>query len=204
MKGLHVLCVLLSGLSFASTSYSGDQYDYIDTPVGIQVDDLLDDDRDGVINARDACPDTAVGSEIDNDGCSLRLISTEELQLRILFSHNSADISPVFQSQITQMADFLGAYPATKIQLQGHASKLGKQEYNIQLSQQRATAVRELLLQTGVSADRVTIVGYGDQSLENAGDSAINHAVNRRVVATVVGHKGSIPQRWTIFSSKPK
>ena len=49
---LTVACLL------SSATHAEDVYDYRQTPVPNQIADLLDDDKDGVINARDLCPDT--------------------------------------------------------------------------------------------------------------------------------------------------
>lgn len=49
-----------STLIISATSYADDEYEYITTPLATQIDDLQDDDRDGVINARDLCPDTPI------------------------------------------------------------------------------------------------------------------------------------------------
>ena len=48
----HYLIAPLLIVASASTHVSADEYEYIDTPVTIQAEDLLDDDRDGVISAR--------------------------------------------------------------------------------------------------------------------------------------------------------
>lgn len=85
----------------------GDEYDYRPTPLANQIADLQDDDRDGVINARDLCPDTPKGSEIDNDGCGTFVKSSQMQQLHILFANDSSSIEPAFLTQIRQMAEFL-------------------------------------------------------------------------------------------------
>lgn len=62
-----ILGALLSAPTLADAVYyekdTNDEYDYIETPVPNQTFDLLDDDRDGVINARDMCPGTPIGAK---------------------------------------------------------------------------------------------------------------------------------------------
>ncbi|WP_420918600.1 OmpA family protein [Vibrio aestuarianus] len=191
-----------SALIISATSYADDEYEYITTPLATQIDDLQDDDRDGVINARDLCPDTPLRSDIDNDGCGTYIKTEEQLQLRILFANDSADINPVFRGQIRSMSEFLKQYPSTSIELQGYASKVGSAEYNLALSKKRAYNVENTLISYGISQSRIRIVGFGDTNLAESGDDEVSHAMNRKVIATVVGHKGSIKEEWSIFTKR--
>ncbi|EGU39541.1 putative outer membrane protein [Vibrio ichthyoenteri ATCC 700023] len=200
----NILTFSLISLSLTACVNRDNQYDYIETPRASQVADLQDDDRDGVINARDLCTETPIETQIDNDGCGLIITSSEELGLHILFENDSSEISPLFEGQIRQMADFLKQYPETSIEIQGYASKVGNADYNLALSKQRAIAVDKKIESLGISADRVTIVGYGETHLEDLGDDEISHARNRKVVANVVGYKGDILKEWTIFTRLPK
>lgn len=181
-----------------------DEYDYRPTPVADQIDDLQDQDRDGVINARDLCPDTPSTAEVDNDGCGTYIKTSQQMQIRVLFANNSDVINPVFRSQIKELAEFLKLYPSTSIELQGFASRTGNAKLNLELSQRRADNVKEMLVSYGISSNRVRIVGFGDSKLANDGDDEVSHALNRRVVASVVGHKGDIKEEWTIFTRLPK
>ncbi|EHA1127470.1 OmpA family protein [Vibrio navarrensis] len=187
-----------------SASILADEYDYRPTPVADQIDDLQDQDRDGVINARDLCPDTPSTAEVDNDGCGTYIKTSQQMQIRVLFANNSDVINPVFRSQIKELAEFLKLYPSTSIELQGFASRTGNAKLNLELSQRRADNVKEMLVSYGISSNRVRIVGFGDSKLVNEGEDEVSHALNRRVVASVVGHKGDIKEEWTIFTRLPK
>ncbi|NVD06604.1 OmpA family protein [Vibrio sp. JPW-9-11-11] len=199
-----LLSLLITATILSAPVMAQDEYDYIETPTPNQIDDLLDDDKDGVINARDLCPQTPRKAEIDNDGCGTFIKTEEELNLHILFANDSSEIQPAFSAQIREMAEFLESYPSTSIELQGYASKVGNADYNLALSERRAKAVEASLLANGVSSNRVRIVGFGDTQLEAYGDDEISHARNRKVVATVVGHKGDVKEEWTIFSKIEK
>ena len=188
---------------FLTACVSGDK-DYIETPTPTQIADLRDNDNDGVINARDICPGTPRGAQIDNDGCAEYVEQSDKKDLKILFANNSSEISPIFKSEIRTMAEFLAEYPETSIQLQGFASQQGNAEYNIRLSELRASAVRVALINYGVNPDKIETIGFGDTLLTAKGDSAVSHALNRRVVATVVGFKGDVVDEWNIFTRKKK
>lgn len=180
--------------------FADDEYDYIETPVASQISDLSDDDKDGVVNARDICPSTPIGAQVDNDGCGAALFEEEERQLRILFANDSYEINPIFSDQIQTMAEFLERYKSASIQIQGFASAVGDPDYNLELSKKRAHAVEDELLSYAIDPKRVTIIGYGETRLEADGDDEVSHAQNRRVTATVVGLKEEVVEEWTIFS----
>ncbi|MCG9683037.1 OmpA family protein [Vibrio sp. Isolate23] len=198
-KALLSLSVLSLTMSNTLTA-SEDEYDYIDTPTANQISDITDDDRDGVVNARDICPDTPLNAQVDNDGCGTSVREEEELQLRILFANDSYEINPIFSDQIQTMAEFLAKYQSASIQIQGYASKIGTPEYNLELSKKRAHAVQDELLYFGTEPERVTIVGYGETRLEADGDDETSHALNRKVTATVVGLTEKVVDEWTIFT----
>ncbi|NOH79983.1 OmpA family protein [Vibrio sp. RE86] len=203
MKQSLITALVLSAL-FTLPTHAEDEYDYRETPNPVQVDDLLDDDKDGVINARDLCPQTPRQADIDNDGCGTYIKTEQEMSLHILFANDSDTIQPVFLAQVREMSEFLETYPSTSIELQGYASKVGNPEYNMALSKRRATSVERALLQNGVTPKRIRIVGFGDSALETTGDDEVSHARNRKVVATVVGHKGNVKEEWTIFTKIEK
>lgn len=181
-----------------------DEYVYLPTPKPEQIYDLQDDDNDGVINARDLCPGTPIGAEIDNDGCGSYFESSEQKQLHILFANNSTEINPAFLNQIRQMASFLKRYETTTIQLQGYASKTGNAEHNLMLSKERAANVRRALISNGIAPSRINIVGYGDSASGGINQDNISHALNRKVVASVAGFKGHIKEEWHIFTKIEK
>lgn len=199
-----LLTMVIAATVFVAPLKAEDAYEYKETPKPNQVDDLLDEDKDGVINARDLCPQTPAKADIDNDGCGTYIKTEEEMNLHILFQNDSSIIQPMFLAQIREMSEFLEAYPSTSIELQGYASKVGKAEYNQKLSERRAEAVEAALLDNGVSSSRVRIVGFGDTRLDELGDDEVSHAMNRKVVATVVGLKGNVKEEWSIFTKIEK
>jgi outer membrane protein OmpA-like peptidoglycan-associated protein len=196
--------MVIAATVFVAPLKAEDAYEYKETPKPNQVDDLLDEDKDGVINARDLCPQTPAKADIDNDGCGTYIKTEEEMDLHILFQNDSSIIQPMFLAQIREMSEFLEAYPSTSIELQGYASKVGKAEYNQKLSERRAQAVEAALLDNGVSSSRVRIVGFGDTRLDELGDDEVSHAMNRKVIATVVGLKGNVKEEWSIFTKIEK
>ncbi|WP_047042845.1 OmpA family protein [Vibrio mexicanus] len=199
-----LITLALSAGMMTTFSIQSIALEYIETPVANQIDDLLDEDNDGVINARDLCAETPRTAEIDNDGCGTKISASEEVSILILFNNNSAEINSGFQQQIDTMSDFLTQYPETSVELQGYASKVGNSKYNLKLSKRRADNVRLALLNNGIDESRIKIVGFGDTKLADYGNDEVSHARNRKVKATVVGSYESIDEEWTIFTTIPK
>ncbi|PMM33384.1 OmpA family protein [Vibrio lentus] len=201
----HMTFLVISFIvSACSSPDNGDEYDYIDTPTAEQWADHIDDDSDGVINERDFCPSTFLGSEIDNDGCSLYTYSSKEKKFRIYFANDSDVIHSTFIRQVLELSNFLKDNLNTSIEIQGYASRIGTADYNLDLSQRRAENVRKELMKNGISGNRVTIVSYGDTVLATQGSDQISHALNRRVIAVVVDNKVEVEKEWTIFTTLPK
>lgn len=202
MKILAYLVPLL--VTISASAVANDEYAYRATPLANQIADLMDDDKDGVINARDICPDTPFSAQIDNDGCEEYVDELNDWDLKVLFEHDKSNINPAFLNEISSMVEFLQKYPQTSIELQGHASIVGEPEYNLALSERRANAVKDTLVKMGLDPSRIRIVGFGEEVVVREGESPVDHAVNRRVVATVVGYDHDVIKEWTIFSKRKK
>ena len=198
LKTVFPLCLMVASANILAET-NDEEFEYRALPEITQSSDLEDDDNDGVINARDLCDDTQMGAEIDNDGCGSYFDYTEQKELHILFANNSTEINPVFLVQIRKMAAFLKRYESIRIQLQGYASKVGNANHNLDLSKERASNVKRVLISNGIQPSRVTIIGYGDTTFGHNG-TKLNHVLNRKVVASVVGFKGNIKEEWNIFT----
>lgn len=168
-------------------------------PIAKQSQDQVDSDHDGVINARDKCADTPHSAVVDNDGCPKTVYHDKEQDVLILFSNDSDRIPDAFLPNIQLMANFLTLYPDTHIQLKGYASPVGRSAYNIELSQRRATKVREQLITDGITPSRIKTIGFGDSDPIWAESKADTLSLSRRVVARVVGTKSNVIEEWTIF-----
>ncbi|MGF1769889.1 OmpA family protein [Enterovibrio makurazakiensis] len=186
-------------LSISGCSLSADA-----PPLAEQRFDLLDADNDGVINARDYCDDTPSVAVIDNDGCPTYLLHESDNSLRIQFANDAAIVEPAYLEALDKMAEFLNLYPETSLELQGHTSSIGSNDYNADLSIRRAEAVQAQLIERGIDADRLTILGLGEGDLMLADSTETTQLVNRRVVGRVKGLKGDIKEAWTIFTRRER
>jgi len=166
-----------------------------------QINDLRDFDRDGVIEAREECDETLTGSTINNVGCGQSMPANQSMLLDIKFANNSSEIPVSDFGQIEQVAVFLEKYPNSQVVIEGHTSKVGSQELNQKLSEQRALALAAALVnEFSISQSRVATVGYGFSRPKNFGDSDDDHAINRRIVAELSGKRQVNDMIWTIYT----
>ena len=97
------------------------------------------------------------------------------------FDHDSTMLKPGGYQEISRIASVLNKYPGTRIQIAGHTDDRGSEQYNQQLSWQRAEAVKNALIQQGVNPSRITTMGYGESQPISS-----SRAQNRRVEITII------------------
>ena len=104
------------------------------------------------------------------------------LEVRVLFAFDSAEITSAYDEEIARVAAVLRQNNAARVTVEGHADATGPEDYNQDLSERRANAVRNLLiLEHGVSPAQAKAVGYGEMAPGVGNDTAEGRASNRRV-----------------------
>lgn len=103
----------------------------------------------------------------------------------VLFAFDSSVIRESAKPTLAKVARALNNNPDRKITVAGHTCDIGTDEYNQGLSERRANAVKEYLVNSGISADRVMTEAYGesDPLVPNESDAA--RQLNRRVELTI-------------------
>ena len=145
-----------------------------------------DTDKDGVVDASDACPDTKAGAKVDSKGCYIILKENKEFTLDVKFKTGSAELDASTKGSIQKLAEFLRSYPMTTVVIEGHTDSVGSAASNKTLSQKRADSVKNSLVKEyGTEASRVTSVGYGLERPIADNKTDASRAQNRRVVAKV-------------------
>jgi len=168
-----------------------------------------DRDNDTVLDVDDACPDVP-GVHTDDpktNGCPPAGDQVHVVEDRIEYDdviHFDTDQAHVHRASwpiLQRLANFINANPdIEQVDITGHADERGAEEYNIRLSQDRAQAVKALLVRFGVEDKRVTTVGYGNTRPRVPGHSEHEWRQNRRVefiitkVRNVRGGTTSLPQ----------
>lgn len=153
----------------------------------------MDEDKDGVIDDNDLCPDSAPEFMVDANGCVVLESVPVTMTLDVLFANNSAAVADSYRGELTEVADFMKQNPEGSVEIAGHSSAKGDAEYNMQLSEQRAKAVADILVSDfGIQSDRVSYKGYGETQLLDSADTEEAHRLNRRIEAvfTVMEQRG--------------
>jgi len=99
----------------------------------------------------------------------------------VTFDTNSTAVRPGLYSEINRVAGVLSQYPNTLVRVEGHTDSRGTNEYNQDLSNRRAAAVKTLLVQRGVAESRIEAVGFGETMPVATNDTEAGRARNRRV-----------------------
>jgi outer membrane protein OmpA-like peptidoglycan-associated protein len=113
----------------------------------------------------------------------------------LLFSTDKAQVSSGGKHNVQKLADFLNQYPKYKVLVEGYTDSTGSDDYNQELSERRANAVREALLEAGIGSDRVTTHGYGKAFPVAGNDTAAGRQLNRRVEIIFSDSNGNIVPR---------
>jgi outer membrane protein OmpA-like peptidoglycan-associated protein len=110
----------------------------------------------------------------------------EALGVQVYFRTEQSALDETTQKRLAQVARVIKDVEDFSIVIEGHADARGDAEYNAELSEQRAAAVREVLVGAGVAPDRITVRAAGEsQSTATEGDvDAL--ALERRATLTIV------------------
>ncbi len=155
------------------------------TPAGVEVDKVgcpVDSDRDGVADYKDRCPGTDRNLVVDTRGCPVEA----RMRLRVEFDFNKAEIRPKYYNDLENVAQFLKEHPKAEMTIEGHTDSVGSEEYNLELSKERARSVKDYLVDKfGIDSDRLTTKGYGESRPVADNDTKAGRQENRRVVGEI-------------------
>jgi OOP family OmpA-OmpF porin len=152
------------------------------SPAGAKVDGSgceLDTDGDGIPDWKDKCP-TEKGTAALN-GCPEMTTPTMAGVNNIQFEYNSSVLRTSSYSTLDGVSSTLRGDNSKNLQLDGHASAEGTDAYNVQLSLDRANAVKTYLVNSGVDAKRVSTAGYGETRPIASNATEEGRIANRRV-----------------------
>jgi OOP family OmpA-OmpF porin len=170
----------------------------------------MDKDKDGVLNEDDACPDSAgtaamkgcpdsdgdsIADNVDrcpevagtkaNHGCPEMKVEDvkkiTQIASKIFFETNSDKLKVASLVQLDELAEILKKYPEANLTIEGHTDDVGKDDYNLQLSQKRTDSVKSYLMSKGIFESRLNAVGYGETRPIADNKTSTGRAKNRRV-----------------------
>lgn len=98
----------------------------------------------------------------------------------IYFDLDKSDLSTEARALLDAKLSLLRANPNVRIRIAGHADDRGSDEYNVALSQKRAASAKRYLVDQGIAADRIDVVGFGEERAVAMGTGEENWSRNRR------------------------
>jgi outer membrane protein OmpA-like peptidoglycan-associated protein len=99
----------------------------------------------------------------------------------VLFGFDRYDLTPDAKNTIQDLYQILVKYPDENVLIIGHTDSIGSASYNLKLSQRRANAVADYLIQLGIDPSRITTKGMGETDPKFPNDTPEHRAANRRV-----------------------
>jgi len=100
----------------------------------------------------------------------------------VYFDFDSSAIKSSERSKIEKVASYLKEHSAHAVKIEGHCDERGTEEYNRALGERRALAIREYLVHTGISPDRIETISYGEDRPVDPGHNEEAWRKNRRGV----------------------
>ena len=141
-----------------------------------------------------------IGSNLDRQEADLRAsLGNDQVQITntgdrlivtlpqdILFATESFTVRPDLQRDLRAVAGNLQAYPDSTIQIIGHTDSTGEASFNQTLSERRANAVADVLLDAGIPLRRISTIGQGENSPVASNLTPEGRAQNRRVEIVIL------------------
>jgi outer membrane protein OmpA-like peptidoglycan-associated protein len=127
----------------------------------------------------------ALGQIAETRRTAMGLVMTLDSK-SIRFDFDKANIKPEYRDVLNRVAGILMTLKGYTIAVYGYTDDIGTQAYNLQLSQRRAEAVRDFLVQAGISATIMSTKGFGKSDPRVSGDNEQARAANRRVEIGIV------------------
>ena len=105
----------------------------------------------------------------------------------VLFRSGSFELLPGARERLAKVSGIVLAYPSLHVAVEGHTDSVGSDDYNQQLSERRAQAVRDYFVQQGISSGNVEAHGFGKTEPIASNDTTEGRQQNRRVELILSG-----------------
>ncbi|TRX35246.1 OmpA family protein, partial [Flavobacterium restrictum] len=161
-------------------------------PIANQGCPILDADKDGVPDTEDECP--TVAGPASNKGCpeaTPEALESLKVEARSIYfdSGKSTLKGGETPARLDAMKEILKNYPNAKFSIEGHTDSTGSTKMNQKLSEDRAATVKNALVERGIKADNLNVVGYGESKPMETNKTKSGKAKNRRTEVRHVGTK---------------
>ena len=147
-----------------------------------------DTDGDGVLDKDDKCID--VRGTVANQGCpevsEEVMMKLNEYSRTILFDSGKSTFKKQTYPTLQSITAILKEYPYSRFLIEGHTDSDGSNEMNQTLSENRAHAVENYLIENGIAADRLKHTGFGETKPVATNKTAKGKAMNRRTEISLI------------------
>ncbi|HEV7783182.1 MAG TPA: OmpA family protein [Chitinophagaceae bacterium] len=144
---------------------------------------IPDNDGDGINNEEDKCPDLA--GIAANNGCPEVPANVSKTlgvaAQKIKFGSTNATLTTNSNASLDQVVTIMNENPGLMIKVEAHTDNAGDDDKNMQLSKDRAEAVKTYLVNKGISPDRIATEGLGETTPIADNNTAAGRMKNRRV-----------------------
>jgi outer membrane protein OmpA-like peptidoglycan-associated protein len=113
----------------------------------------------------------------------------------VLFDTGKYTLKPGAREKLAKVSGIILAYPSLNLEVEGNTDSVGTEESNMKLSENRANAVRDYLVEQGISSSSVEARGFGESQPVATNDTAAGRQQNRRVELVVSGDVIGTPIR---------
>ncbi len=174
----------------------------IDLELGVQLDHAVSDKVDNADNGsflQDShfMPYLGIGYTFGKKGGSsnaivsrlLRNVVSMEQDFTldgVQFEFDSSKLTSDAKVVLQEVIEAMKKHPNVRLEIQGHTDNVGDPSYNITLSQERAQAVKDHMVENGISATRLTTNGFGENKPIASNATAEGRALNRRIEFVIV------------------
>lgn len=124
------------------------------------------------------------GADVTRVGEGINVTFTEDQG--VYFETNKSAVQGTSETTLNSMAQILKEYPKSNVLVEGHTDSAGPDDYNMTLSEQRATSVSDYLISQGIDKSRLTTKWYGENQPVADNDTKEGKAKNRRVELAIV------------------
>jgi outer membrane protein OmpA-like peptidoglycan-associated protein len=105
----------------------------------------------------------------------------------VLFDTGKYSLRPLAREKLAKVAGIVSGHPGLRLDVEGYTDSVGGDDYNQRLSEQRGSAVRDYLTQSGMAPASVTMQGFGKAQPVASNDTAKGRQQNRRVEIVISG-----------------
>lgn len=126
------------------------------------------------------------GAEVERVAEGIKLTLHENT---VNFAFDSSNLTPQAKSNLDKLVEVFKQYPDTNLSVFGYTDSVGKDDYNLKLSERRANSVIAYLVSNGISRSRLSAKGLGEANPVASNETTAGRAQNRRVEFAITANE---------------